>query len=361
MRILTFTVCLIANLAAAEICDPDEFSTRLGFSPWPPDLSLDGLDRAYDFIAENGNIILHHFDNGVPWVEALANQPFPDHLMREWTSRRERTPPDMPILLALTPLDMTRSNLALAWTKSGEGQPLPDEWQDKPFNDPDVIDAFVAYTLAAIAYFDPAFLAIGIESNILISKAPQKWVEYLQLNATVYNAVKQVHPNLPVFSTIQYEHLRGIEEGSKHYAFLQQSGVAALMEYSDILALSTYRYGYFHPNPPSDNYFDLALSYGKPVAIAESGAQSDSILMGMVPLPSNTQTQSEFVTMLLQSANDHDFPFLINWVTVDYEGTLASLPTAFRDLAKAWVFTGLEAYDGTPKPVLATWRECLGK
>lgn len=362
MRFLTKSLVwlvVLTTTATADVCEDGVFNTQLGFSPWPTDYSFAGIDRTYDFIAENGDIIVHHLDNGVPWEEALVMAPLPVHLSREWQARRDKTSEGMPIFLALTPLNFGRNGLAAAWTDAGEGQALSAYWKDKPLNDPEVITAFINYVLLGVEFFDPAYLAIGIESNILISQQPLMWAEYLELNAAIYSAVKEIHPDLSVFSTIQYEHLRGIESDAKATVAQQQPGVAALMEHSDLMALSTYRYGFVHPNPPSSDYLDMALSFGKPVAIAESGASSAGVMIGLIPLPSSEQTQTDFTSMLLQAAHDHDMPFLINWVSIDFDGMLTAMPSDVRQIAKAWVYTGLETYDGDPKPVLEDWRRCL--
>lgn len=354
-------ISVTGTTASAGVCDSGAFTPRLGFSSWPTDFSFEGVDRAYAFIAENADIILQHLDAGVPWDPALARQAYPQKLLVEWQTRVDKTPDDMPIFLALTPLNFGRDGLAADWTDAGEQQPLNADWSGRSFDDPAVIAAFTHYALSAVDQFDPAYLAIGIEANILITKDPSAWPAYLTLNAAVYDAVKAAHPDLTVFTSIQYEYLRGIGDDSKPNLDMQQPGVAALMEHSDLMALSTYRFGTFHPNPMGPEFFDIALSFGKPVAIAESGATSRSFMMGLFPMPSSESRQLDFVSGLLQGAQEHDMPFLINWVNVDYDGLLEHFPSELYDFGKVWVSTGLETYDGDPKPALEIWRRCLGR
>jgi len=322
-------------------------------------LTLPAIDRAYQFIADHGDIILYHFDNGIPWEEALNAAPYPKHVTDDWADRLQRTDDNMPIILAITPMNSARDGLAPYWSNRGDNRRLPRKWRRKDFNDPDVITAYSHYALEMVAQFDPAYLAIGIESNLLVSFAPEKWDAYLELNAAVYVAVKQAHPDLPVFSSVQYEHLRGIDDDAKPNLALQAPAVTQLLNHSDLLGLSTYRYGFFHPNPPNDGYFDIALSFGKPVAITESGALSQGIVAFGTALPSDENLQLEFISMLLEQAQEHNFPFVINWVNVDFDGTLDKLPSNLRDLATIWVYTGLETFDGRAKPVLEVWQSCL--
>lgn len=348
-------------LSGTDACENGPIDTALGFSPWPPDLTLEGVARAYDFIAENGTIIAHHMDNGVPWNEALTGKQFPKHLRDDWADRLQRTPDGVQILLSFTPLAMDRTSLAPYWSNRGENRPLPRAWRNKALDDADVIAAFTNYVLQGVAEFPPDYLAIGIEANIMVSSAPKQWPAYVRLNAAVYDAVKAKYPGLPVFSTIQYEHLRGIEDDSKPNANLQIPAVQALMKHSDYLALSTYRYGIMHPNPPTDRFFDVARRFNKPIAIAESGAISRDIEVNGMLLPAFASTQTNFVNMLLKNAETLDFPFLINWVNVDFDATLQKLPRDVQDLAVIWAYTGLESFDGKPKPVLEIWRRCLGR
>jgi len=197
---------------------------------------------------------------------------------------------------------------------------------------------------------------------MIITKAPEKWPAYLELNAHIYNGIKAKHPNLPVFSTVQYEHMRGIEGDSKPNQHLQIPAVKKLMKHSDYLALSTYRYGSVHPNPPTEDYFEPALAFKKPIAIAETGAMSETTLVMGMPLFSSEANQKEFIGMILSQAQRHNFPFVINWVPIDFNKMLSKLPKEFRGIAKAWVHTGMLDEDKDEKPAFSeVWKQHLEK
>ena len=182
------------------------YTGDIGFSPWPYDLTEQAVNKTYDFINNNATIIAHHLDGGVPWNEALAGSEFPSHLKQDWNRRISMTGPHLKTFLSITPLSFDRDSLALNWGETADNQPLPAKWKSKNLNDPDVKKAFTTYALMAVDHFKPEYLAIGIESNIIITKDPSMWPEYLDLHRHVYSAVKQRHPNLPVFATVQYEH-----------------------------------------------------------------------------------------------------------------------------------------------------------
>ena len=45
-----------------------------GFTPFPYDFGLSAVEETYDIAAEHSDMITFHFDNGVPWSEALAGR-----------------------------------------------------------------------------------------------------------------------------------------------------------------------------------------------------------------------------------------------------------------------------------------------
>lgn len=77
----------------------------------------------------------------------------------------------------------------------------------------DVKRAYLNYVQTAIAHFDPQYLLIGIEGNIMISRSPDLWTDYLDLHTYVYTNIRRDHPDLPIFAIVQYEHLRAAYEG----------------------------------------------------------------------------------------------------------------------------------------------------
>lgn len=338
----------------------DGYNGYMGFTPWPYDLTIEAQAKTYDFITENGTIISHHLDNGIPWEEALREAPLPSTVIANWKKRKQNSSSDLKIFLSITPINFSRDGLSGYWNEAGDNQPLPERWKGKSFDDPQTVKAFTNYALKAIDYFDPDYLAIGIEANIMISKSPQKWDSYITLNRQVYKNIKTRYPTLPVFSTIQYEHLRGIEDDSKKNHHLQFEAVKKMMKHSDFLALSTYKYGFLHPNKPKEGYFEEALSFGKPIAIAETGAMSKTTLVMGIPLLSNQKDQKKFLEMILQNAAKHEFVFVINWVPIDFNKMLPKIPSAFRGIAKAWVHSGLLDKKFKPKPAFEVWRKYLG-
>lgn len=338
---------------------PVSHTVAMGFTPWPSDLTAAGVDRTYAFIHEHANLMAHHFDGGIPWDEALDGAPFPKHLRDDWTTRKSRTPKHFKTFVAVAPLDFDRTDLALAWTDAGDNEPLSPSWSGKPLNHPDVKRAYLNYVERVIAYFQPDYLAIGIEANIMVSKSPAAWDSYLDLNEHTYRAIKINHPGLPVFTTVQYEHLRGIEDESKRNADMQIAAVTALMRHSDLMALSTYKFGDFHPNPMYSDYFEVAETFDKPIAIAEFGAMSAPVKIFGTRLPADEAGQARFVAGVLDYAVQNQVPFIVNWVAVDFDPMIKKLPSPMDEIAKAWVHNGLQDANGDAKTALGVWTSYL--
>ena len=366
VRQIVLILATLAGLFASSAAPADSLSDQskapyLGFTPWPYDMTVEAVEKTNEFIVNNSSIISHHLDNGVPWEEALFEEEYPEHLQKDWGGRIKTTPESHKIFLSVTPINFARSGLSPNWSNKGDNQPLPKAWQERGFDAPEVKQAFLNYARAAVTAFNPDYLAIGIESNLIITNAPDKWQAYLALNKHVYSHLKQEFPDLKIFSTVQYEHLRGIEDEAKKNKHLQVPAVRELMKHSDLLALSTYRYGELHPNPHTDNYFDVALQFGKPMAIAEMGAISQTTQVFGMQLISSQETQYKFLDMVLNSAQEHKFVFVINWVAIDFDYMIEKLPRDSRSIAMAWVHTGLLDKYLKPKMAYQIWQTNLAK
>ena len=53
----------------------------MGFTPFPYDITQQAVDDTYQNIINDSDLFSIHFDNGVPWNEALNDLPFPNNSM----------------------------------------------------------------------------------------------------------------------------------------------------------------------------------------------------------------------------------------------------------------------------------------
>jgi hypothetical protein len=242
-------------------------------------------------------------------------------------------------------------------------QPLPPPWDQYELDDPHVQLAYLNYVMAAVEFFRPRYVAIGVESNILLATDFSRWAGYKQLNAFIYTAIKRLHPELTVFVTIQYEHMLGLAGDSLRlavqlqdiYPNVLEQEARALLQHSDLVALSTYPYiGYFITVTPA--YYDRALftarDLRKPLAIAETGYTTRNVFVDLFQesLYGSEEIQNSFLGYLLHAAQHHFFEFVVNYVPADY-GTAYGVGA----VTLTWAYTGLIREDGAPKPALATW------
>ncbi len=330
-------------------------SFRMGFSPWPPDVSIEAVNEVYAFIHEHADLVFHHFEN-IPWVEAYEGEEFSENLMGNWEWRKAKTPKSHAVLLGIGALNFNRDGLAPYWGEV-ENMTLPDGWEDARFNDEKVKTAYLNFVVRAVEYFNPDYLSIGSEVNMYAARRPERWNEYLEFNRYVYTELKKKYPNLTIFASIQYDFLRGIEPETKGKRSEQVARVKELLTHSDIIALTTYQYGE-GSNPVTDDFFSAVPLLGaKPVAISEMGAMSIDTKIGDVTLRASGALQERFVRMMLEYAKESRLLFVNNYIPIDYDELAERLSAEFRknEAAKAWMHSGLVDTERNEKPALATW------
>ena len=75
-----FLVILLISFVSCNKDDENESGNErsfyMGFTPFPYDDSLQAVNETYQNVLDDGDVILIHFDNGVPWNEALNDLPF---------------------------------------------------------------------------------------------------------------------------------------------------------------------------------------------------------------------------------------------------------------------------------------------
>lgn len=331
----------------------------MGFTRWPPEATAQGIEKMNTFLANHGDLTAIHFDGGIPWNEALNGKPLPMAVMNEWRGTRGVIPAAHQIYLAITPINTMRDGLAEYW-KTSNNEPLPAPWNAYAFDNLKVKKAYLNYVRRAVNYFHPDYLAIGIEANILQVNAPGKWAAYKRLHRYIYNGLKKSHPDLPIFLTFSVNHMNGLDGGNKA---AQKREITALLPYSDLIGLSAYPYGWAYnsgsPAPIPQNFFDVALSFGKPIAIAESGVPSRTFTAYGKTYKFTEAYQAQWIKFLLKKAYDNNFVFVVNWTGIDFDKLLAILPPEMRELARFWAYTGLEKSNTCAKRSLLLWDDYL--
>lgn len=342
---------MLALLAAAVLAPQDTRPFRMGFTPWPSEMSAAGLKAASDFMKASGDLDSIMVLGGVPWPEALSEKPFSTDLNALLT---HRPPANSKLFLSLSPLAMDRKSLA-PYHGARPDMPLPPEFQGLPFDHEKVLKAYTRFVLRAVETAKPDYLAIGVESNVLLSTDAKAWPAYKRLHRAVFEAVKKKRPRLPVFFTTEVNHYLGRSENSD--AAKQAREVQDLMKWSDYFAMSYYPHMTFQTQwPIPKDVFSFAQKFRKKVAVSETGMSSQPVPFPGFALPGSPELQLQYYQVLLQAAKENRFEFVVTFCTTDYERLLAVLPPESRSLASIWTYTGLQTSAGALKPAGQLWR-----
>lgn len=334
----------------------------MGFSTWPYDLSLQAVQWTDQAIKQHGDIIEQHFEEGVPWPEALAGQAYQPGMEREISSRVQRMGRCRRVV-SISPLNMSRNGLA-PYRGESCNMSLPWQWQHKRLNDSQVKAAYLQYVERIIGAMQPDYLLIGVEVNLLQRCRDTSWQDYLDLHRYIYEQVKHRHPSLPIVaSVVATSYFAGLCKEDN--AALQRRELKKLLPYVDILGFSV------HPfmsvltaeKVPDQAFFHelFSLAEGKPFAITESSypAQKWNMNIGLINVPFNgsEEKQAQFLqAMLTQSLIAG--PRFVCWYAVrDYDQLWEKLKQ--EPLLIVWRDTGLFDEKGKARPSLALWDSVL--
>lgn len=324
----------------------------MGFTLWPADLTDEGISLAREYAHARGDIVAVMLINGIPWQEALDGKPFSKDVQEQMGYR---PPPGKKLFLSISPLNKDRRELAPYWGES-EGQPLPRPWDKEPLNSPRVKRAYANFVLRAVEAMRPDYLAIGVESNVMLSRHQAKWRQLKELHRETYLVVKKAHKSLPVFFTTEVLHYKRLTPDSKGTD--QEKEVAEMMRSSDLFAMSLYPH-MSHEVPkviPAD-FFQFAKRFKKTVAVSESGMSSRNVELRSYNkiLYGSDAEQMQFTELLLKTAARDHYEFVINFATTDSDRLVARLRPPLNDLARIWAYVGMQTSDLQPKPASAVW------
>ncbi len=351
------------NKVAIKIPPPPSGSRHyyLGFNPWPYAATVEAVDWTYNSINENGDILAHHIEEGVPWSEAENGKPFADDFENSLKMRIEKTSADKKIFLSLNSINVARNGLALYRGKAINME-LPEQWKSVKLNSQQVKLVYLKYILRMIEIFKPQYLAIGIEVNLLIRNTPALWPQYLDLHRNIYSEIKKRHPKLKIMATVDANPLlEGYTDEDNYKA--QIKGLQELLPYVDMLGVSVHPVmSKYHADFLPPDIFDKIFTFTKkPIAITESSypAQIWTIKVNGMKFDFNGSEvkQNNFLLTMLNAAEKYRSPFVINFTIRDYDELWKSIGSP--DAALPWRDTGFYDADGSPRLALRTWKKAL--
>ncbi|MEX2231690.1 MAG: hypothetical protein WD824_06000 [Cyclobacteriaceae bacterium] len=361
-KILVF--CLAGALLLTGCSKEDDVKSRnfrMGFTPFPYEISTQGVEYVYNKLETEADIINHHFDNGVPWPEALKGEDFDQKVIDDWTFRKSKAKPSHKTYVSVSPINFSRDGLAV-YRGAEENMPLPAPWNSYSFNDEKVKTAYLNYCKRVIDFFHPDYFGMSIEANLLYVMNPQLWTDYLELHEYIYAQLKLLYPDLPVFTSVAGSPvLNGFLDSNSHDYVQQRLAMMQLLQFSDYYAISFYPHLIYRGVPYPENIFDELFSISsKPLIVAETGytAQNFSMDMGqgIFPIGTDPAKQQKFVDDLLAASEKWKAKFVIYFTVRDYDQLWAQIGSPV-DINIAWRDSGLYDEAGNPRPALNTWRE----
>ncbi|MDJ0833144.1 MAG: hypothetical protein QNJ69_06445 [Gammaproteobacteria bacterium] len=362
-------------------------SFYMGFTPFPYDADpatlLTVVDDVYAKLNNDADMVLHHLEEGIPWNAALADDlltpasvsfPYSNHIEIDWETRKAKTPASHKKYIAITPINLGRNSLA-PWRDTANEQdlqaPFAGHAASGDFNAPDVKNAYLNYCLRVIEFFEPDYLAIGIEVNLLRRNTnAATWANYLELNQHVYSNLKAQHPDLPIFVSVSpVEMLSGyVDPPAKFagdpagYRSTQLTALNDLLMHSDYYAISLYPFltAYFASDFPAEMFADMFALSSKPTVIAETGMLAENMTAFAIPFESSIGKQDDYIASMLAAANDNNLLF-VNWFVLQDYDRLCDYFGGCSDEDGLWRDTGVYDGDGNSRPSYTTWKSFLDR
>lgn len=345
---------------------PESRSMLLGVQPFPHDITAQASEQAYEFVRAHSDLLFYHLDNGIPWPEALAGEPYHPNFMADIESMTAARQPGQKLYLAITPNQPERNQIA-QYRAEEEGMELPSAWQGKTFDDPDVIAAYLNHARFMIDTMRPDYFAYGIEVTCDFQSLDDPALGQFQRFAeVVYPTLKGEYPNLPIFLTIctgsfQHDDIEALFDLGRQ-----------VLKYSDYVAISTYPYWIVpgmkikQANPadlPRDWFAQWArLAPDKPFAVAETAYPAEDLKMRPifgwnVNVEANETWQAQYITFMLESLNELEAEFVAWFVPRDYDALYDWITdqTGEVEFFKTWRDTGFLDGSGRERPSLAVW------
>lgn len=360
-------------------------SFHMGFTPFPynadPATLLAVVDDVYGKIESDADMVLHHLEEGIPWNAALADDlltpaavtfPYSNHIRTDWETRRGKTPAGHRKYIAITPINLDRNGLA-PWRDTANEMALQPPFDthaaNGDFDAADVRNAYLNYCLRVIEYFEPDYLAIGIEVNLLRRNTDAAtWAKYIELHEQVYTSLKLLHPDLPIFaSVLPVEMLSGYVGPSAEFAGdpdgyrnSQLAALADVLAFSDIYGISLYPFMtvYFASPFPADMFTQIFALSDKPKAIAETGMLAENLTAAMISFEGSPGKQQDYLRSLLEAADANDLLF-VNWFVLQDYDLFCIFIGGCSDGDVLWRDTGVYDGAGNTRPSHATWKSWL--
>jgi hypothetical protein len=353
-------------------CDYRTRSFRMGAIPVWYDDTQAAIDDANAF-QRRGDIANIHVE-GVPWAEMVAETDFPAEFVDVLNTLKQSIPSGGKVYLEISPGRGGANPLQVLALKnpvaSGYYDPIPDlpaSLDGKHYGSPEVQAPYLRYCQMMIEFFNPDYLAIGIETNSVIGSANDPvdsgWEPWSTLYNATRNALKVTYPDLPIAQSIV---LNFMYDQWANTAFDQPGFLDEFFTTADLDFVPISHFPAFMSAGTQDDRLvafqwlkDLidAYDHDLPYAFSEL-SDSDELLTwdsGTKTVYGDPADQQAFFEYALKFAEDNNFIFATAWGHHDYDVWWAANSGDFPEQLGTWRYHGLINENEEKKPAYYSW------
>lgn len=346
--ILSFLVFSCSIDAESEPTEQPSRNFSMGFTTWSFGPNLQDVDDTYDFIANNADVYVEHFDGNIPWNAYINDLPLPSDFTNEVLGRANRKLSGKDLVLSMGLLNNNRDDLATDIDGS-----VPSYSQ---LNDASIIDAYTLHVDYLVGQFSPDYLVIAIEVNELRLRNSALWDGYILLINEVIRRTRATFPEVQISVSIS---LHNLFEPNLADAKAYINAVVDHVNQMDFVAVSYYP---FLKNQSMVSEFQETLDFlhahaTQPIAFVESGHIAEDLIVPnlSINISGNPSEQNTFLETLLVNAQTQNYEMTIWWAHRDYDDLWEVFPPEVRDIGQLWRDTGLIDEAGTERLALRTW------
>jgi hypothetical protein len=354
-------------------CPADSEETRpfaMGFTPWAWAETTEAVSDTYTFINAEGDLVAHHFQQGLPYTAADPSDysALDDSIQSEITGRIEATAHGKVLYLALDCLNGKRDDLATLWGSS-PNLPLPEPWDTRGFDSPEVIDTYIGFASLLMGEFRtrygvlPDYFNYAPEISELMIESPERYDDFCQVFApAVYAALKGEFPDVDFMVSLALKTPGILEMDTVKAGFLH------LAPYTDLVGISVYPYAFFsHENrgnpatlPPDWLSQITVLAPGFRYAVTEAGWPAEDVDITAsdwsLSVECTEAWQRDYLERLLTGSAGLNAEAVIWFTGRDYD-TLWVSSLGSDPVAALWRDTGLRDQVGNEREALTVWRD----
>ncbi|MEM7772813.1 MAG: hypothetical protein AAF327_20170, partial [Cyanobacteria bacterium P01_A01_bin.37] len=330
------------------------------------------FEETFQVIGENSDIIGFYFDAFVPWDEALEKKPYHPVQEQEIQKRLNGIRPHQKVFLGTSLLGQDRVSLS---GYLGENEvPRFGKWEDKSFDDPEVIEAYLNWCRDLINRFNPDYFMYVAEVDAgLFDIDDLRFQRLLNAVKQIYPVLKREYPQLPILIEFMLENDEEMEKRAEVTQLLRT--------YTDIYGVSTYPFLMTGGNPAdiSRNWFSRVktIAPDKPFAVVETNFLAENFYhptQGIpIPfrkkkllIPARKQWQADYMEFLLSETNKLQAEFVLHWGYRDLDqlqalldGTGGAFDSTIHGFASLSKDCGLIDEKGQPRPSFEVWQRWM--